>query len=408
MLAAVPPSILQLVSDAAALRAADPSLTLRDLCSLSTMPIPSYVLLPNLSMVSEIACVHPDSHSYSLRACYHVRPDSRLIPVRDGVHTPQVVPRCMVSEVHVWVTTKLPHAQECRDYEDRNPDSVSIIRLMGGACTDTMVLFNQPGPSSYPSPAALSLHSSPGDSACDPCPLATIDVFTLYHHALSARRVIPRTLDPSASSSPASTSLVHLLNPPMPSSSPSAIRLSICRASHPNPAHGRREAHALYLTVNDARTLGNGRCTKPRSLGYRWSTDAAHPILEPLPNPAYMHCGICWRVDGLLVRESTLHVIRDCPYSQLVIDPLLRALCRACSPTHSSLTLSTASLLTTHELLTITGSNLASPSFHADIGPNIAGSISLPRPFCPRCGECCVSYVFVSLSCLLFPRASLC
>ena len=90
-----------------------------------------------------------------------------------------------------------------------------------------------------------------------------------------------------------------------------------------------------------------------------------------------MHCDICWRVDGVLIRETTLHVIRDCPYSQLVIDPVLRALYRAHSPSHTALTSPTADLLSSHSLLTITGSTLTTARFHTELGPNIAGSLSL-------------------------------
>ena len=97
----------------------------------------------------------------------------------------------------------------------------------------------------------------------------------------------------------------HLLDQDLsPPVSHAMVRASICSASHPNPFSGRRETEAIYLTVNDGRTIGNARCAKP--------------------GPTQAHCDICWHVFGVLQRETALHVASECPYSRLVIDPVLR------------------------------------------------------------------------------------
>ena len=376
LLAAIPPPIQQVIDAAASRRLHDPSLTLRDLCHLSPLPDPSFVTIPNTSLIFEIPSSQPDPLTFTLGGCFHIRPEGRLITARPSPLLPTSTPRCLATEMHVWFTSKLPHSQECREFEERNPESVTRVGFVGGACVDSSLLFHEPGPPSYPSPATLSLFHYPCDRAHDPIPLSTLDVYSLYHHALTYRRTLPRTLDPDHPPSTSSTSFTHLFTPPPILSleappSLKAIRLSICRASHPNPTHGRREAHALYLTVNDARPIGNGRCLKPTTLGRCPTTG------DPISNPTYMHCDICWRVDGVLRRETTAHVIRDCPYSHLILDPLLRAIHRALSPTHPLLTSPSADLLTTCELLTSTGSTLYTPKIHLDIGPNIAGSISL-------------------------------
>ena len=108
-----------------------------------------------------------------------------------------------------------------------------------------------------------------------PITIANLDVYSLYHLQLSYRHVIPRTLDSSMHASATSTSLSHLLV--NDNATQSVTRRSICGQSDPDPMHGHLTAHHLYMTVNDARPLGNARCRKV--------------------GPTHMYCDICWHVD---------------------------------------------------------------------------------------------------------------
>jgi hypothetical protein len=183
-----------------------------------------------------------------------------------------------------------------------------------------------------------------------------MDVYALYHQSLSYRHAIPRTPDPDLPPSATSTSFAYLLGPSPPAHCP--MRATICSASHPDPMRGRREAEAVYQTVLDTRPLGNGRCRKV--------------------GPTHMYCDICWQVDRVQARETTLHIIRDCPYSQLALDPILRELYAAAKPHSAQVTSHTAAeLLSGDELLIITGCTDASKlELDGVLGTNIAGCIS--------------------------------
>ena len=104
-------------------------------------------------------------------------------------------------------------------------------------------------------------------------------------------------------------------------------------------------AHHLYMTVNDARPLGNERCRKTE--------------------PTRMYCDICWHVDRVLRRELSSHVCVDCPYSRLVIDALMRSLLSLYSPdqpTRDHWTTCTSAYLTDAvECLFHTGSSVGCP-----------------------------------------------
>ena len=54
---------------------------------------------------------------------------------------------------------------------------------------------------------------------------------------------------------------------------------------------GHLNTHALYVTVTDARPIGNGRCQKLV--------------------PTSMHCDICWHVGHALRRELSSYVSFD-------------------------------------------------------------------------------------------------
>ena len=266
-------------------------------------------------------------------------------------------PRDCTTEVQVWLTTKMAHCEEQRAFEERNHDSVRRVWLCGGQAVDTATLFGRACVSPFTAnPSYLSLAYYPTDRVRPPLAVAALDVYQLYHRSLSFRRYIPRTLDPSLPPSDTSTSFSHLLS--AKSALPPEVRLSICLASHPSVQHGRREAEALYLTVFDARPLGNDRC--------------------PKVGPTHAHCDICWLVDGVLRRETTRHVSHECPYSQLVLDPLVREFAmRVVHEGHTDTiaTMPTSQLLTLFERLYTTGSTVDTPIAPA-VAHNLAGCIS--------------------------------
>ena len=45
------------------------------------------------------------------------------------------------SEVQVWTTTRLAHSEEKRDFEERNPDTVRTVRLVGGSAVDCYLIY---------------------------------------------------------------------------------------------------------------------------------------------------------------------------------------------------------------------------------------------------------------------------
>jgi len=160
---------------------------------------------------------------------------------------------------------------------------------------------------------------------------------------ISNRRAISRTLDPSRDLSPTSVSHAHLLS--LPNLRVSAVRASICKASHPDPSLGFQTAHALYMTTHDARPLGNERCMKT--------------------GPTHAHCDICWHISRTTSRELSTHVLADCPYSRLVVDPVMRCLLSLYAPDSPTrnhwLTCPSDTLLDTCALLLRTGCPLGLP-----------------------------------------------
>ena len=203
----------------------------------------------------------------------------------------RLVPRATVTEVYAWTTTRLSHCQEQRDHDSRDPRDYCVVHLLAGPVIDTTVLFGTPCAVPAANPALLGLAFRPTDRRRPPLSVAALDVYSLYQHGLSYRWAIPRTLDLTHPASATSTSFSHLLT--ASDSTISAVRLSICKASHHNAMHGRQLAHALYLTVQDARPLGNNRCMKV--------------------GPTHTHCDICFAIDGVLRRETARHVTHECP-----------------------------------------------------------------------------------------------
>lgn len=160
------------------------------------------------------------------------------------------------------------------------------------------------GPLRPPLQATLipQLSSSPVSALTACALLSQLPAWTSSHSTTCSSPTVAscraRLIPTTCPAQPQPLSLTHLLSDP--DATPSAIRQDICAASHPDPMRGHRLAHALYMTVHDARPLGNGRCLKT--------------------GPTHMHCDICWHVDRTLRRELTSHVGHDCPYSRLVID----------------------------------------------------------------------------------------
>ena len=68
--------------------------------------------------------------------------------------------------------------------------------------------------------------------------------------------------------------------------------------------------------------------------------------------------------------------MRDCPYSRVVIDPLLRELSSCFGDGARAATLPSHDLVSELELFYLAGSCIASPRFPALLGPNLSGSIS--------------------------------
>ena len=399
----VPPFALPLIQQAAALRHTRPNLSLAQLCQLSHYPAGTYVRLPcgHVCAVAPPTPITPEE-DLELAAAYVARPDTRLVPVPDGVARPMRVSRALAEEVQVWSTTRMAHCQEQRDYESRNADTIQTVLLCAGPSVDRRVLFGTRCSTVFANPALLSLAYGKTDRKRCPFPVATMDVYSLYHRALSYRHVLPRTLDPTAEVSPTSSSFAHLLTTHTDSSTLEQVRLSVCQASHPNAVHGRREAHELYLTVNDGRPIGNARCSKQ--------------------GPTHAHCDICYQVDGVLRRETTAHVVRDCPYAQLVLDAVLRevvSLYQGSDDNDNSLydgaaLLPAAALLDTYERLYITGSCINTP-LPAAVASNLAGCISrvlfqraaanAPRPS-PRALQFSPHHAYASVISLLCERAA--
>ena len=267
----------------------------------------------------------------------------------------RLVPRATVTEVYAWTTTRLSHCQEQRDHGSRDPRDYRVVHLLAGPVIDTTVLFGTPCAVPAANPALLGLAFRPTDRRRPPLSVAALDVYSLYQHGLSYRWAIPRTLDLAHPASATSTSFSHLLT--ASDSTISAVRLSICKASHHNAMHGRQLAHALYLTVQDAHPLGNNRCMKV--------------------GPTHTHCDICFAIDGVLRRETARHVTHECPYSQIVIDPLLRSFASRYVADRAALaTLPTAQLLSLFERLYTTGSTIDT-TIPAVVAANFAGSICL-------------------------------
>ena len=135
----------------------------------------------------------------------------------------------------------------------------------------------------------------------------------------------------------------------------------MCKASHPSPSVGFAAAHSLYMTLHDARMIGNERCRKP--------------------GPTHTLCDICWHVDRCPRRELSSHTLADCPYSQIVTDPILRSLLASYakdpSDRSSWLTAPPSTIAEACARLLHSGSNIGLPvPVPAPVAASIAGCIS--------------------------------
>ena len=356
--ASVPSFILEAVDTAAAARRDNPHLTLRQLCEDTYYPPGTHVLYAEgvVSAVATTTQLDAPPHTIALGASYSILPDRTLIPYPSTLPQPTHTPRAGATEVQVWTSTRMPHCEEQREYEERNCDTIRMTTYYGGPAVDTMLLYGTPGPRAFINPSHFALAYGLTDRLRPPFPASALDVYSLYHRSLSYRHSIPRTLNPALNTPATSTTFAHLLQ--AKHSTLRETRLSMCNASHPNAQHGRREAHELYLTVNDGRPIGNDRCMK------RGATRT--------------YCDICWHVDGVLRHETTAHVIRECPYSQLVLDPIIRELARRLVPDHNQPLLATlpcSDILRIFERVYATGSAIDS-TIPPVVAANIAGCIS--------------------------------
>ena len=353
LLACISDAMHSVIAEAAALWASNPSLTLASLCLLLPLPKDTWVRHVATSHIhTTIDSTRGSSTSpttYTLSPPLAVRPDGRLARVESPSHLPILQPLTSIhardlQQVCVWRSTSVAHNEEKREFESRNPQSIRTVLFLGGEATDRYYLHRDPAaPPPVLDPTLLTLPYNPTDRMRPPITIANLDVYSLYHLQLSYRHVIPRTLDSSIPASATSTSLSHLLV--NDGATQSVTRRSICKQSHPDPMHGHLTAHHLYMTVNDARPLGNARCRKV--------------------GPTHMYCDICWHVDRVLRRELSSHVCVDCPYTRLVIDPLLRSLLSLYAPDQTTrdhwTTCTSAYLTDAFECLLHTGSSIGCP-----------------------------------------------
>ena len=369
--ASLPVAAQNTIAEAACLSLAFPDLTLLDLCRVLPLETGTWVLLVHpacpTNLVFKISTVSvgtpPDSPTYTLTNPMSIRPDGRLSPHDPSIALPAAdgqITADFLRAVLVWPVTRLAHCEEHRAFDDRNPGAVPVVWLYGGPAVDRGLLFAEPdSPVPHADPSALSLSFPVSDQALEPLHVPTLDVFSLYHLQLAFQFAPPRTLDPSRDPSETSTSHAHLLQP---MSTLGAVRASMCKASHPSPAVGFPAAHALYLTLQDARPLGNERCRKH--------------------GPTRTLCDICWHACRLSNRELSSHALVDCPYSRLVIDPILRQLLACYSADASAragwLTCVCSDLVDACRRMLVSGSSVGCPvSVPAPVAAAVAGSISI-------------------------------
>ena len=380
LIAALPPTLIAAFDAAISLSAAHRCLTLRALCNCIPFPAESWVRHCTTRAFHQIqghvTRPPPLSVLYDLGPAFAQRPDGRLLllpsdhpnhyfSVRSSRNPTRVpVPASHLLLSTVWLTTRVAHCQERRDADDRDPDDPDTPEralLHGGPAVDLRLLFgDRHAPPASLNPTLFSLIPHPTDRHPPPTPVATCDVFSLYHLQLSFRHSIPRTLDTTLAPSSTSTSHAHLLD--VQGETLETVRKSICNASHPDPSHGFLTSHALYMTTHDARPLGNERCLKC--------------------GPTRSHCDICHHVDRVSRRELSSHVLSDCPYSRLLLDPILRSLlplyCDSPADRNHWLTSPSDLLLDSCALLLRTGSPIGCPvSIPEPVASNVAGCISL-------------------------------
>ena len=382
LLASVPLALRTVIDEAISLSTAYPSLTLERICSILPLAPGTWVehrhthalhCITAVSFADQSRLRLPPLPSYQLAAAHVPQPDGCLVvlPADDPrhllslhpLHHPPASPNAPPSHVHpvtVWTTTRLPHCQEQRSLEDRDPKSHRSVTLYGGPASDRSLLFADAhaAPLSL-SPTLFSTIPHPTDRTPPPKCLSSLDVFSIYHLLLTYRHIVPRSLNPDAPLSSTSTSHAHLLS--VPDMSLAAVRSAVCKASHPDPRHGYLTSHALYMTTHDAHLIGNGRCLKR--------------------GPTRAHCDICWHVDRTLRRELCSHVLYECPYSRLVVDPIVRSLAITFSTTEADRTrwstCSSAELIDAFSLLLRTGCPAGLPvPVPALVAANVAGCLS--------------------------------
>ena len=368
LLSSLPHTYQQTIHDACSLSSSFPALTLSDICLAMALPADAWVLHTPTGLVFRICLITPapppSAPTYHLNNGMSISPDSRLVPVDPSIAIPSAtgpVSAHLLRLVHVWPTTRLAHSDEQRSYEDRNPGTARTVWLYGGPAIHRSLLFDEttaPPPCATPSP--LGLYFPPCDRSLSPLTLPTIDVYSLYHLQLLYQRTIPRTLDPSRPTTNTSTHLAHLLQ--VPGHTAEAVRTSMCRASHPSPDVGFPAAHSLYMTLLDARPIGNERCRKR--------------------GPTRTLCDICWHIDRSPNSELSSHVLIDCPYSRLVTDPILRSLLASYSSSpeerDSWLTAHPSTITNACERLLHSGSSLGLPvTVPPPVAASVAGSISI-------------------------------
>ena len=295
----------------------------------------------------------PAGTDATITLSHHVDPIGVL---RIALH-PATAPATSCTQIHVWQHQNLAHSDAQRQARERalargERDPFPTTLLTSGAVAEGPLLGLPPTP--FPvgaNPAHFCLASEATDRMQQPIPLHKVDVHHIYRAQLSAFYSPVRTLDPNHTPTTATSTSWPLDDP---DATPQQVRLDLVRG----PMQAGLPAHmqeTQFMVRNDALHVGD-RCVK------KGCTKGI--------------CDLCYVLLGTRAPETTLHIVRDCPFTRPVTTAVWRAgfLPRAQPHTHqAALNMTTDEFCTTFTRRMVLGvAKYDPPAFRT------AGALSTP------------------------------
>ena len=317
LLRALPLSWLRAIRVARGLRAASPGLPWRVVVRSAPRPRCVWMTGPGglIARVEPNGCISSEWYIADplgrLRAT-QARPDAQVWLQA----TRQVV---------VWKQEVPPRCEEeatSREEQERKEDGgggALPVYVMGGAVEDRYILrydqsVGRPGSRAATDLSRFVWQHGSTDRRRPSVGVHMADTHSLYDLRMSRLFVPLRTFELNAAPSPEHTVWIDVLkgDERVVSRTELSRRRGLVFGAQHLTGHDRVAKDLGYSVLSDAWPVGNGRCGKRGG-------------------PTHTLCDVCYRVLGRSTRETTRHIVLDCPQARLFLDLLWRARVEATS-----------------------------------------------------------------------------